>query len=80
MATSDTLGIGEGADIDQPLAGAELALDHPVERAAGDDLLDPLGHHAGAVRVFLRLASFFLGGHPLLDPFFMVADRLRAHR
>src|SRR5690606_27748638 len=41
-AALDAFAIGEDADVEQPLADLDVALDHPVERAAVEELVPAL--------------------------------------
>ena len=67
-----------GRIAEQPLAAEDLALDHPIERAAVDELVGALRHHPGGVDVLGLLAGLFLLLQPLLDPVLEVLDRVAA--
>src|SRR5690606_25310035 len=70
-AAADALGVGKRPDIDQTLTALHAALDDPVERAAVEQFVDALGHHARGVELFDRLAGapflLELFGDPVLE-------------
>ena len=75
-AAPDTLLVDERAHRQHPLAAHHLPADHPVERAAADDLVGALGHHARGVDVLGLLAA--RAPALLLDPVLEVLDRVAA--
>ena len=78
MATADALVVGERADFKQPLSALNIALDHPIERAAVDQLFAARRHHARGVEMFLRLASAATFLKAEGDPLFEVFDAVAA--
>src|SRR5580700_10121942 len=78
VAAADAGLVDERADVEDALPAHDLAADHPVERAADDDLVGTLGHHAGGV-VALALARARLARRELLlDPVLQVLDGIAA--
>ena len=67
-----------GRIAEDALAAEDLAPDHPVERAAVEEFVGALRHHAGGVDVLGLLAALFLLLQPLLDPVLEVLDRVAA--
>src|SRR5262245_36359856 len=65
-------------EIEDPLAHADIALDHPVERAAIEHLLAALRHHARDMGQHRLLALAALFGEPLLLPLPQVIDAVAA--
>ena len=51
LAAADPVRVHERLDPEHPLAGADLALDHPIERTAFENVRRPLRRHPGDVRV-----------------------------
>src|SRR5579875_2656249 len=72
------LAVGDRLEADDALAHPHIALDHPVERAAVEDVLDPLRHHAGDVPQPRRPARLAQGGEALLLPFRELLDSVDA--
>src|ERR1051325_7768975 len=60
-AAADAILVPERLDAQDALAAKHLAADHPEQRPAVEQLVDPLRDHAGAMEAFSRLAgSLFL--------------------
>ena len=78
IAALDAGAIGEGADVDQPLAHLDRSLDHPVEGATFRQFFDALGHHAGRVEVFSRLATRPFFANAQRDPVLQLFDAFTA--
>src|SRR5215208_3736108 len=74
----DAVAVGERPDRGEPLPAGNLALDHPVERAAVDDRVEALRHHAGGVGLLVGTAEPSVMGAVLLNPILEVADRIAA--
>src|SRR5215217_2593075 len=77
-AAPDAVAVGERPDRGEPLPAGDLALDHPVERAAVDDRVEALRHHAGGMGLLVGPAEAPVMGAVLLDPILEVADRIAA--
>src|SRR5262245_21286886 len=67
-APPDPIPVDERADRKKVLATHNLTADHPVERAAGKQLIRALGHHAGGVNVLGFHPARLLLFQTLLDP------------
>ena len=78
MAAADPLAIGERADFKQALAALNVALDHPIERTAVDQLGPARRHHARGVELLRRLPGTAALLEPEGDPFFEVFDAVAA--
>src|SRR5207237_200584 len=74
----DAVAIPEGLDAHDLLTRGDLAADDPIERAAGEDLVDPLRSHARDMDMQLRQALLLGREHALRDPFLQLFDRLAA--
>src|ERR1019366_1052735 len=77
-AAADAVFVGERADVEDALAAADLAADHPKKRAAVGQLIGALGHHAGGVDVLEFLPAPLLLFEFFFDPVFQVGDRVAA--
>ena len=62
-AAADAVLVDERANIEDALAAKDFAADHPIDRAAAEDFLGALGHHAGGVEALglLDAALLLLG-------------------
>lgn len=78
MTAGNSLIISKGADISQYLAALDIALDHPIERSARQQFLDPLGHHARGVKLFRRQTGAPALIEPEIDPCCKIFDRSAA--
>src|SRR6185312_14186477 len=65
-------------EVEDAVADADIALDHPVERAAVEHLVAPLGRHARPVDEHRLLAALALLGELLLLPLAQVLDAVAA--
>src|SRR5262245_22961030 len=76
VTLADAAFVDIGAHRNELLPASHLATDHPVERAAVDELVGALGNHAGAMQVLGLLAA----GAPALlaDPILQILDRVTA--
>src|SRR5262249_31913664 len=72
----DAFLVDERTHVEQALPAGNLAADHPVERAAVDQLIGALGHHAGAMHVLAGKAALLAVLEPLADPLLEVLDRV----
>ena len=68
----------KGRIASEPLAHLHGALDHPVERTAVEELVDPLRHHAGDVEVLGASSRLPLLAQAPFDPFDEIVDRIAA--
>src|SRR5262245_47085147 len=77
MALANAALVDIGAHRDESLPAGYLAADHPVERAAVDQLVGALGDHAGTMQVL----GLFTAGAPALlaDPVLQILDRVTTH-
>ncbi len=78
MAAADALAVGERPDFEQALPALHVALDHPIERTAVDQLGAARRHHAGGVEVLGRLAGAAALVEPEGDPFLEIFDAVAA--
>src|SRR6202000_194269 len=73
---SDAVLVAERLDGDDLFTRGDLAADHPIERAPGEDLLRSLRCHP---RGLVLGKTVFLGGpHPCGDPFLQFLDGIAA--
>jgi hypothetical protein len=78
VAAPDPLPVRERPHRDERLPAGELALDDPVERAAVDELVHALRHHAGGVRLLVGAPEPPVMRAVLLDPLLEIGDRIAA--
>ena len=67
-AAADAVLVAERLDRDDLFAGGDFALDHPIERAAGEEFLVALRRHPRDVDVTKRQALFLGGRHAFGNP------------
>jgi hypothetical protein len=68
--------LGHLLQIEQPVTGADVPLNHPIERTAVEQFVDALGHHPGDVDEFERLLLLTALGDTGLLPINQVLDGL----
>ena len=73
-APPDAVPVAKRFDCDQLFARSDFATDDPIERAAGEHLLDALGRHPGDMDMMGRLALLFGSLHPFGNPLLQVLD------
>ena len=78
VAATDSLLVDEGADIDEPLPAHDLTADHPIKRAAVEQLVGTLGNHARPVQVLARQAALLAVLEPRADPGLELPDGVTA--
>jgi hypothetical protein len=81
MAATDPVLVGEWANVEDALPAHDLSADHPVERAAVDDLGSALGRHAGGVIALARArppAGALARLELLLDPVLKIPNGVAA--
>src|SRR6516164_986245 len=78
-AATDPVLVAERFDANDLLAGGDFATNHPIERATGEDFVNPLWRHPGDVDVTLRKTLFLCGLHALGDPALQLFDGIAAN-
>src|SRR5216683_1941681 len=78
-AASNAVAVAKRFDCDDLFARGDLSADHPVQRTASEDFLDPLRRHPGDVHMTLRKALFPGRAHALGDPSLEFLDGLAAN-
>ena len=74
----NTVLIAERANTEKPLPRLHVAADHPVERAAVEQLLRPLRNHPRRMAVLGLSAGAFKLPDPLANPVVEILDRIAA--
>src|SRR5438067_2618024 len=77
-AAADAVPVPERPQVEEPLTAQDLPADHPIERAAGDQLGGALGHHAGGMPMLERQLAPFLLLQFLADPVAQIPDAVAA--
>ena len=77
-AAPDAVLVPERLDAEDALPAQHLTLDHPEQGPAVDELVDALGHHAGAVETLALLARLLAFRTLLLDPVLQVLNGIAA--
>src|SRR3954470_22557809 len=73
-AAADAVLVPERLDAQNAFAAKQFAPDHPIERAAIEQFIDPFRHHAGTMEALSRLAGFLFLCVLLLDPVLEILD------
>jgi len=83
VAAADALFVDEWADVEDPLPAHDLSANHPIERAAVEDLGRALRRHAGGMVTLAPARAGLPGGlaarlELFVDPVLKVADGIAA--